>query len=370
MFVGGEFFYDTRWLADQATISTDKMTFLNGGKACLVVISDYLLDHGINKILLPSYLCPTIVTTLEACGLVCDYYQIHPDFSIDLNDLAQKIVNHQAVYFINYFGFFHSLETQNYLTSLQQKGIILVEDNAQGGFHPLLSNQEITPNHCPSDFIFNSMRKLSAYDGGYLSTALDVRPYIRKHQGCSNRRLPIIRKYRQRLADYLYQGVDIYTELEQLYELAEYYYEMDFVVEGDQEERQQIERMDWNGIRQVRRKNYEYLLSLISGISELSPIFPILQERIMPLGLPVYVSGISRDGLFDELGNSGIGLTIHWDGLLHDTRLNGNSIAVNMARKILTLVIDQRTSHTQMDYVAQKIFNFINHTKSKDKSSF
>ena len=84
MFVGGEFYDDPRWQLDRPTISTKDMTFLNGGKACLIVIGDYLLDHGINKILLPSYLCPSIVTPLERCGLTCDYYQINPDFSINL----------------------------------------------------------------------------------------------------------------------------------------------------------------------------------------------------------------------------------------------------------------------------------------------
>ena len=79
----------------------------------------------------------------------------------------------------------------------------------------------------------------------------------------------------------------------------------------------------------------------------------------MPLGLPVYVSGVSRDWLFDELGNAGIGLTIHWDEILSDPRLNGNPVAVDMARRILTLVIDQRTSHKQMDYMAQCLVDFI-----------
>ncbi len=91
MFVGGEFYYDSAWLRGEPTLSTEKMTFLNGGKACLIVISEYLLDHGIKKILLPSYLCPTIVNTLERCGLACEYYQVNPDFSIDLDDLAQKV---------------------------------------------------------------------------------------------------------------------------------------------------------------------------------------------------------------------------------------------------------------------------------------
>ncbi len=349
MFVGGEFYYDPRWLAEKPTISTKNMTFLNGGKACLIVISNYLLNHGIKKILLPSYLCPTIVSTLERCGLTCEYYQISPDFSIDLNDLDQKAANHQAVYFINYFGFLHPTETRNYLAGLRKKEVIIIEDNAQTGFN----------DHTTGDFIFNSMRKLAAYDGGYLITPLDVTSCVKKYQGCPNRRLPVIRNYRDRLADYLYQGTDTYDELVEMYELAEFYYESDLVVEGDPQEQRQIEQLDWEGIKQVRRGNYNYMLSLISGIAELSPIFPVLQEDNMPLGLPVYISDVSQDWLFDELGNAGIGLTIHWEELLHDSRLNGNRIAVNMASKIMTLVIDQRTSHNQMDYLVQNLIESI-----------
>lgn len=355
MFVGGEFYYDTFWLRDKPTLSSENMVFLNGGKACLIIISEYLLDHRVKKILLPSYLCPTIVTTLEHCGLACEYYQINPDFSIDLDDLARKALSHRAVYFINYFGFIHPPTVRGYLAGLRQKGMWLVEDNAQAGFM----------DHNTGDFVFNSLRKLAAYDGGYLITHHDVMPYVKKYQGRPNRRLPVIRKYRENLAAYLFQGTGNHDELVKMYELAEKYYETDLIVEGDSQEREQIERLDWKGIKQVRRENYTYLLSLISGIPELSPIFPVLQEGIMPLGLPVYVSGVSRDWLFDALGKAGIGLTIHWDGLLRDPRLNGNPVAVGMAGRILTLVVDQRTSHKQMDYLVHTILRCIETAKKR-----
>lgn len=357
MFVGGEFYDDARWLLDQPALSTENMTFLNGGKACLMVIGDYLRDHGIHQILLPSYLCPSILNTLEQCGLSFAYYQIQPDFSIDLQDLERKARGHRAVYFINYFGFLQPPEVRAYFQSLQESGLLVIEDNAQAGFS----------QYSIGDFVFNSLRKLAAYDGGYLITPLDVSSYVEKYRGYPNRRLPVIRQYRHDLADYLYQGTGSYDELVSMYELAEYYYETDLVVAGDPQERRQIERLDWAGIRQVRRENYGYLLSLISDISELTPIFPKLQEDNMPLGLPVYVSGIPRDWLLDELGNAGIGLLVHWEELLRDPRLNRNPVAVEMAGKILTLVIDQRTSHKQLDYMVATLRDSIR--KAKNASS-
>jgi hypothetical protein len=79
----------------------------------------------------------------------------------------------------------------------------------------------------------------------------------------------------------------------------------------------------------------------------------------MPLGLPVYVSNGLRDQLNDYLGENGIGLTIHWEDLASDHRLNGNALAVKMTSKILTLAIDQYTSQEQLDFLSQKINDFM-----------
>jgi selenocysteine lyase/cysteine desulfurase len=357
MFVGGEFYYDYRWISDTPTISTEGMYFLNGGKACLIVISDYLLDHGVNKILLPSYLCPSIVQTFEQKGLICDYYQINEDLSIDLEDLAQKIVDCKAIYFINYFGFLHPLAVLNFLQSLRENGVIVVEDNAQAGFH----------NHPTGDFILNSIRKFAAYDGGYLITPHDMTDYLEKYRGYPERRLSVIRNYRGGLPRYLFGGQDNHNELEEMFNLAEQYYETDIVVYGDLQERHHIERLDWKGIKQIRRDNYQYLLSLIQSIAEISPIFPTLQEDNMPLGLPVYFMGVSRDSVNEELGKAAIGLSIHWDAIRINPYTRGNRSAVDMTSRMLTLVIDQYTSHKQMDYLVLNLIRGIAVAKTKIK---
>ena len=345
LFVGGEFYTDDQWLTTSRTINTDGMYFLNGGKACLILIADFLRAHGIHQILLPAYVCPSIITTLEKQGLQCSYYLVQPNLSIDLSDLAKKVHTHRAVYFINYFGFSQPASVQQFLQSLQQEGTLVVEDNAQGGF----------PSHSIGDFVFNSMRKLCAQDGGYLITRHNMLPYLEIYQGLPNRRLPVIRAYRQRLADYLLQGIGDHTELERLFQRAEAYYESDLVAEGDAQERENIERLDWAGIRQIRRENYQYLLGQIASISHITPIFSTLPEDCMPLGLPVYCTGVSRDAIYEELGKASIGLVIHWEEILHDSRTKGEHTAVEMASNMLTLVTDQRTSRAQLDYLVQQL---------------
>jgi hypothetical protein len=345
MFVGGEFYYEERWLTDKLTLNTDGMYFLNGGMACLIVISDFLIDHNIKNILLPSYLCPSIVNTFERQGVVCDYYQVNHDLSIDLDDLMDKLTSNQAVYLINYFGFPHPTTTRDYIIELQQKGKIVVEDNAQAGF--------LSPT--TGDFVFNSMRKLVPYDGGYLITRYNIRPYIEKYANRANNRLPLIREYRKKLYTYLENGEGSYESLVRLFTLSEQLYAQELVVLGDKVEKEQIERLNWLGIRQVRRQNYQYMALLIKDIPEITPVFPTLLDGMMPMGYPVYFSVVSRDGVNNELGNSEIGLSIHWDDLLTDQRTNRNKIAVEMASTILTLSIDQRVTNIQMDYLVRTL---------------
>ena len=347
-FVGGEFYYDDQWNAELPSFPTKGTTFLNGGKACLTIICDYLREHGIHRVLLPAYLCPTIVNTLESCGLSCDYYNITPSFTIDTTDLERHLHDKQAVYFINYFGFSPSPEILNYLCELKHAGRILIEDNAQSGFL----------THTTGDFAFNSMRKLCPFDGGYLKTDYDLEPYLAAYTGRENHRLPLIRQYRSQLRDYLFDDIGDREALEALFELAESYYASDEVVLGDEEERQQIEHLDWAGIKQLRRQNYTSLLKLISRNRAISPIFPSLQPDNMPLGLPVYIRGGLRDQLNNYLGENGIGLTIHWEDLLKDPRLNGNALAVEMTRNILTLAIDQYTSQRQLEFLSKKLADF------------
>jgi hypothetical protein len=232
----------------------------------------------------------------------------------------------------------------------------VIEDNAQAGFTA----------HSTGDFILNSLRKLVPYDGGYLITSRDVSPYLLKYRELPNRRLPVIREYRQRLRDYLVDGLGSYKKLVALYSQADQYYETDIVIEGDADERKQIEHLDWKGIRKARRENYQYMLELIVSIPEIIPIFPVLQRDAMPLGLPVYVAGVSRDKLYESLGANGIGLFIHWEELRHDPRTNASALTVSMAARMLTLTIDQRTSREQMDYLAMHLKKGIARLKKKN----
>lgn len=354
MFIGGEFYYDQRWNTGQSRLAAGEMVFLNGGAACLTVIGDFLRARGVRRVLLPAYLCPSILTVLERCRLEWAFYRVNEDLSIDLASLERQAAGCGAVYFINYFGFRHSAPALELFRRLSERGLILIEDNVHAGFSDALTG----------DFVFNSIRKLAPYDGGYLLArgalaGCDLAPYIEKYAGLPNRRLPLIRAYRRRLYDYLYEGRGDHAALVDLYNQAARLYETDVVVLGDEAERRQIEQLDWDGIREARRRNYNHLLEWVSAIPELCPLFPALQAEMMPFGLPVYVRGVSRDALYEALGQAGVGLVIHWDEIRSDPRTAGDPLACSMAARMLTLPIDQRAGRKQIDFLAMTLVRAI-----------
>lgn len=354
IFAGGEFYYDRSWLSDKVfpfPQSSEFSYFLNGGQACLRVIGNYLVDQKKSKILLPAYLCPSITRTFEQCGIDIDYYQINPDFSIDLDDLVEKVTDpNQAIYFINYFGFPPSAQAKGLLRKWQSQGRIIIEDNAQGGFTE-------TPI---GDFVFNSMRKLVPYDGAYLSAPSPMETYINVYRGRMNHRLSLIRRYRAGLSSYLFKNEGNAQELDSLYEQAERFYETDQVVLGDEDEQSGIEHLDWQEIRRVRRENYTYILNQLKGVPGISPVFRELQEKNMPIGLPVYITKVSRNKVNNYLGDQQIGLTVHWENMHENPVTPAQKRAMEISDHILTLTVDQYTNHTQLDYLVENLKEAIN----------
>lgn len=351
-FVGGEFYADDTYCTNTPVVETSQMLFLNGGKACLTLICDWLKAHQIHDILLPSYLCPTILDTLQACGITYSFYRVHKDLTIDMDDVLKNLHDQQALYYINYFGFAQPPAIRLFLRNLQEHGVLLIEDNAQAGFR----------QDTIGDFTFNSMRKLCAQDGGYLQTRFEMQPYLERYRGLPNRRLPLIRAYRSKLRSYLQNEEGDFEALQQLFEQAENTYIHDLIVTGDSQERERIEHLDWNAIRGKRRSNYRYLLERIQDIPEIDIIFPKLQKDDSPMGLPVYFRGISRDAVYEDLGHASIGLVIHWEALRHDPRTRQDPLVCEMASSMLTLAVDQYTNRAQLDYLVYHLKQAISHT--------
>ena len=132
---------------------------LNSGRACFHYASQILSDY---PILLPNYLCPSIVQEFRQSKL---FYQVNNELEIDYDDLVSKVVNNKlsAVMIIHYFGKIDK-NIDKIINYLRSKDILIIEDTT----HSYLDN-----NSEYGDIIVSSIRKtLPILDGAIIKTKL------------------------------------------------------------------------------------------------------------------------------------------------------------------------------------------------------
>ncbi len=340
-FVGGEFWYDPRYHSEAVNIPTLGMTYLNGGEAALRLICDYLGEQGIREILIPAYVCSTLVDAFDRYGFAYTFYRIGDDFRIDLDDLRSRAPGFKVLYVIDYFGYGFTDEEVTLLRQLKAQGLLIIEDDAQAAFNRAsLANVR-----------FNSLRKFVPFDGSLFYSDRDISQNLAKYVGLPNRRLAVIREYRRSFARLLADGAENFDVLNPLFDQSERYYYADLTVAGDPDERAAVEHLDWAAIETARKANHERLYDQLAGLPEIRIIFPKLSPAGPPLGFPIYVNDGRRDALLSYLRERYVYPTVHWD-VLNDTRINRLPQIVAMSANILTLILDQRFSLEDMDYEA------------------
>lgn len=349
-FVGGEFWYDSRYQTNSAQIPAHGMTYLNGGEAAIRLICDYLISHGVREILIPSYLCPTIADAFDRYGFTYSFYIIQDNFRIDLDNLQKIAPGFKVLYVINYFGYGYTDEEMAVLNQLKAQGMMVIEDDAQGGFNRI----------SVANIRFNSLRKIVPYDGSLFYSDRDMSQNLTKFVGLSNNRLPVIREYRQTFARLIADGTDNFDVLNPLFDQSERQYYADLTVLGDSGEQTSVEHLDWAAIEETRKANHQRLYDQLADVPEIEIIFSKVSSHGPPLGFPIYIKNGQRDAMLNYLRERYVYPLVHWD-VLNDSRINKIPQTVAMSTKIITLILDQRFSLEDMDYEASIVRAFFGH---------
>ncbi|MFO7723415.1 MAG: hypothetical protein R6V49_09380 [Bacteroidales bacterium] len=134
-----------------------------GGYYSLKVILRHLRERGLTDrpVLLPSYLCPTILIPFRELNIPFSFYPVDEQLAPS-RDALLSLISHpasQTLLFIPYFGFRAGNATEELLLQLSESGLTIIEDRAQCLF----------PDFSPiGDFIFYSFRKFLPVDGSVL----------------------------------------------------------------------------------------------------------------------------------------------------------------------------------------------------------
>lgn len=150
-------------------------TVLDAGGAKLVTsgriaIGLALREIGVgpgDTVLVPAYHSQSMVPPALWTGATALFYQVNPDTSVNIDDLARRIDSRaKAVMVTHYFGFFQDLGPIRALCDA--RGIALIEDCA----HCFIGERDGHPVGSVGDYaIASSMKFFPIYEGGALVSA-------------------------------------------------------------------------------------------------------------------------------------------------------------------------------------------------------
>lgn len=135
-------------------------------RTALKVILVYLLNNTKKKkLLVPDFICDTIIYHIKKLKIEIIYYQVNKNLTINWKEI-QKLDNlddHIGILIVNYFGFPINLDEA--INFCNKQKLILIEDNSHGHYG-YYKNKELGTY---GDFGFSSPRKhLPILYGGYL----------------------------------------------------------------------------------------------------------------------------------------------------------------------------------------------------------
>lgn len=330
----------------------NRQVLTNNGRTATVYLLQNCFDFGEDDVLLlPDYLCLSVIVAVEEPKVRYRFYHINRDLSIDMPSLYAQLDEHvKGIYLIHYFGVPYELETiQELQTISRERGIPLVEDITQ----TLLT---CVPGRMGfADYIVSSTRKwFPTTDGGILAV----------RDGAPMREVPLgdpynEAAYKQLLISFLRDYYDAHPErdlmeyaaLEQKANKARY---VDLSPRGMTEYSRNIMfHCDLDAIARIRVENYLRLYDRLSAIPQVRILSkPITAgDGCIPFGLVILVE--DRDAFHQAMIRKGILGEIQW--ILPLDYYDPGQDARYLADHNVMLQCDQRYTPADMDEIADTI---------------
>lgn len=273
-----------------------KLLYSYGGYYSLRIILRHLNISGDDKILVPSYMCPSILYPFKELGLKYEFYKVNNQLVINIDDLLKRITsNTKAILFINYFGFNQPEEVKKKLLKIKSNGIILLQDVVQDFY---VSSNEILGNYA-----FMSFRKFFPCEGSVIISDKEINDVVVKGKNKSYFR----NKLKGRFGRYLHYkyGCNEKHFLDAFAKAHDTYYSPEDVALTKYDE-YILNRIEFKTDMATRRNNYNKLLNRYGE----KAVLKALPDDVVPLLFPMTVD--DRDNLQKQLRKNNIFCPVHW----------------------------------------------------------
>lgn len=351
--VGGNFCEELT-KGNQRIEDSERVLWFDTGRSAIRCLLDLLGDR-IERVMLPQYVCESMLKPFIEKRYQIIYYPINTNFQLIREDFEQllKAESPQLVLVQAYFGVDTLCEDRAFLKELSSQGIIVVEDIT----HSLLADYW----RSGADYMVGSLRKwCSIPDGGVLIKESNngkehqrVGLHLEENSKFLDTRLAAQNEKRKFLGteDQLSDKgkfISLFDKSESILDEQKKYYTMSVYT------RERIISVDWQGMSNVRRANYCILEEALENTDGIEICFPHLKSNTVPLYFPVFIDKAKRNFLRNSMREQDILLPVIWPV---SSFLN-NRISMTVAKiydEILAVPCDQRYTAEEMYFVGDKI---------------
>lgn len=344
--VGGFFsFYDLLGLwaqqegpaiAHALTSSFRSIEWTASGRGAVRLALEDARSKGLESVLLPSYLCPSIVHAARMSEVRVFFYPIRgSDLSVDAEQVLPLLGPSMGLYAIDYFG--HPCDWLEEV--LKRRCCYVFIDMSHS-----LSSERLGRIRYRVDYVIGSLRKLYPLpDGGFVASQDPLRVHVTDGHDAALMMAAMVLKsaYQQG------QGVPkkLFLQLWQSYEDA-----LDRAPMPARPSPLTAAMVDLLGIDSglsQRRANYSVLHEGVGGTPDLIPMLPPPQDGMVPFGFPLITT--RRDSLREWLVSKGVYPPVHWK-LPQEVE---DPVADSASRCQLTLPCDWRYTTADMRLILE-----------------
>lgn len=259
------------------------------------ILASLSLNNG-DTVLLPSYLCPSILLPFKEMGVKYSFYKIKEGLLPDLEDIELKLNRPvKAVLFIDYFGVSYHTYLLPILELVGSKSISVIQDCVQAWFRE--------PADLFGDYVFNSFRKYSPVEASVI--------FSKKVIGIKYRDFNpmfIIRKRLAQVIRYLHIKFSLFKPQSFLtgIDYFNHHYHQDGILALPASNRYLLDRINFSLLAKERLKTYNVLKEFVK-----KPTMSLMpSESDVPLGFSIQTD--NRDRKTSILHSNNIHCPVHW----------------------------------------------------------
>ena len=326
----------------------------NGRTATIYALKQALGRLRGRKVLLPDYLCVSVLTALDQAGVHYAFYRVTESLAVDLDDLQEKAErNAGMIYLIHYFGVPQPAAVAEEVRRLAaEKGLLIFEDMTQAlySFHPGRLGY--------GDFAAGSVRKwFPMTDGGVAAVreGCDVVeiPLADPYDEAAYRELliSVVREYFDR---HPHADREAYLQFEREANASRY---KELSIRGMTEASARIlANSDKEKLVRRRRENYRFLYDALQNCSAFQVFGAEVahNDAYTPFGFVILTE--DRDQLYDYLVRRDIVPEIQWR--LPTDRYAPGAAARWFSERNLMIQCDQRYGTADMERVAEALLRY------------